>query len=107
MAEEKRAEGAQEADAGGGKGGKMKLVIILVLVLVLAGSGAGAYFFKEKIPFKRPVLLIIGSEDQGVGSLLKKSVDTLVKIPMKGELDSLNASAAAAIALFEIARRRN
>ncbi len=74
--------------------------------LVVALDMEGTSLYKEKIPFKRPLLLIVGSEEQGVHSILKKQCDYLIKIPMKGNLDSLNASAAAAIALFEIARRK-
>lgn len=74
--------------------------------LIAALDMEGTSIYKEKIPFKRPVLLIIGSEDQGVHPILRKQCDYLLKIPMKGTLDSLNASAAAAVALFEIARRR-
>lgn len=51
MAEEKREESTQEAEAASETGGKMKLIIILALVMLLAGSGAGAYFYREKIPF--------------------------------------------------------
>jgi 23S rRNA (guanosine2251-2'-O)-methyltransferase len=74
--------------------------------IVAALDMEGTSIYKEKIPFKRPILLIIGSEDQGIHSILKKQCDYLLKIPMHGVLDSLNASAAAAVALFEIARRR-
>jgi 23S rRNA (guanosine2251-2'-O)-methyltransferase len=66
----------------------------------------GSPLYKAKIPWKRPVLLLVGAEDQGVSAILKKHVDLTVKIPMKGILDSLNASVAAALALFEIARNR-
>lgn len=67
---------------------------------------AGSPLYKAKIPWKRPVLLMVGAEDQGVSAILKKNADMCVRIPMKGVLDSLNASVAAALALFEIARNR-
>lgn len=74
---------------------------------VVALDMEGTSIYKEKIPFKRPILLIVGSEDQGVHSILKKQCDCLLKIPMKGNLNSLNASSATAVALFEITRRRS
>jgi len=66
----------------------------------------GSPLYKAKIPWKRPILLMVGAEDQGVSAILKRNADMCVRIPMKGVLDSLNASVAAALALFEIARNR-
>ena len=56
--------------------------------------------------FNTPVALIIGGEGKGVRPLLKKNCDFTVSIPMAGELDSLNASTAAAIVFYEIQRQR-
>jgi 23S rRNA (guanosine2251-2'-O)-methyltransferase len=56
--------------------------------------------------FRVPVCLVIGNEEKGVRPLVKKHCDGLVSIPMAGRLDSLNASVAAGVALFEIARQR-
>ena len=53
-----------------------------------------------------PVVLVIGSEGQGLARLTAERVDARVAIPMAGRLQSLNASAAAAVALFEVRRRR-
>ena len=53
-----------------------------------------------------PIGLVIGNEGNGVGRLVKESCDFTVGIPMKGEIDSLNASVAAGIALFESVRQR-
>jgi len=56
--------------------------------------------------FNTPVALIIGGEEKGVRPILKKSCDFTVSIPMAGELDSLNASTAAAIVFYEINKQR-
>jgi 23S rRNA (guanosine2251-2'-O)-methyltransferase len=54
----------------------------------------------------RRLALVLGSEGQGVRELVKKTADFVVGIPMYGRVASLNVSVAAAIALFELARRR-
>ena len=54
-----------------------------------------------------PVALIIGSENKGIRPAIKKHCDVMVKIPMKGKTESLNASVSAGIMLFEIARQRD
>lgn len=53
-----------------------------------------------------PIGLIIGSEGEGVGRLVKKSCDFTAAIPMKGDIDSLNASVAAGVLAYEIVRQR-
>ncbi len=54
-----------------------------------------------KADFKGAIGLVIGSEGKGISELVKKNCDFLVSIPMKGKIDSLNASVAAAILLYE------
>ena len=54
----------------------------------------------------RKLALIVGSEGKGVREIVKKGADFVVNIPMRGKVGSLNVSVAAAVALFEIARRR-
>jgi 23S rRNA (guanosine2251-2'-O)-methyltransferase len=56
--------------------------------------------------FSVPACLVIGNEEKGLRPLVKKHCDMLVTIPMQGKLDSLNASVAAGVILFEIARQR-
>ena len=55
---------------------------------------------------KGPAAIVIGSEGDGMGRLVAETCDFKVSIPMKGKLNSLNASAAAAILLYEAVRQR-
>ncbi len=55
---------------------------------------------------KGPIGLVIGSEGDGVGRLVKEKCDMVASIPMKGDIDSLNASVAAGILSYEIVRQR-
>ena len=55
---------------------------------------------------KGPAAIVIGSEGDGMGRLVAETCDFKVRIPMKGKLNSLNASAAAAILLYEAVRQR-
>lgn len=54
-----------------------------------------------------PLAIIIGSEGKGMRKTVRENCDILVTIPMKGKINSLNASVAAGILLFEILRQRN
>ena len=51
--------------------------------------------------------LVIGSEGEGISRLVKEKCDFLVEIPMFGDVNSLNASVAAAVLMYEVVRRRN
>ena len=53
-----------------------------------------------------PAAVVIGSEGDGMGHLVRESCDLLVSIPMRGRISSLNASAAAAVLLYEALRQR-
>lgn len=53
-----------------------------------------------------PIGLVIGNEGEGVSRLVKEHCDLTASIPMKGDIDSLNASAAAAVLAYEIVRQR-
>ena len=55
---------------------------------------------------KGPAAIVIGSEGAGLGRLVKESCDFTVSIPMLGRINSLNASAAAAVLLYEAVRQR-
>lgn len=53
-----------------------------------------------------PMALMLGSEEDGISENLLRSADVLVKIPMRGKINSLNVSVAAGIAIFEALRQR-
>ena len=53
-----------------------------------------------------PIGLVIGNEGEGVSSLVKEACDFTASIPMKGDIDSLNASVAAGVLAYEIVRQR-
>jgi len=54
-----------------------------------------------------PIALVIGGEERGMRALTKSRCDLTVRIPARGQVASLNASAAAAVCLFEVARQRS
>ncbi|MCB0723263.1 MAG: 23S rRNA (guanosine(2251)-2'-O)-methyltransferase RlmB [Ignavibacteriae bacterium] len=56
---------------------------------------------------KMPLGLVIGSEGTGMRDLIRKNCDLLLRIPMAGKLDSLNASVSAGVFLYEIFRQKN
>ena len=57
--------------------------------------------------FTGPVALVIGSEGSGVGRLVKEKSDFVISLPMKGRINSLNASVAAGILCYEVSRQRS
>jgi 23S rRNA (guanosine2251-2'-O)-methyltransferase len=59
------------------------------------------------INFNGPIVLVIGSEGEGLGMLTQRSCDVLVSIPLQGKTPSLNASVAAGMALYEVYRQRS
>ncbi|HOJ10554.1 MAG TPA: 23S rRNA (guanosine(2251)-2'-O)-methyltransferase RlmB [Clostridiales bacterium] len=61
----------------------------------------------QKSDLKGPIALVIGSEGEGLGRLVKEKCDFIVNIPMKGKISSLNASVAAAIVMYEVLRQRD
>jgi len=56
---------------------------------------------------KGSIGLVIGSEGDGMGRLVRESCDFVISLPMKGRLNSLNASTAAAVTMYEILRQRS
>ena len=66
-------------------------------------DGESLYFDAD---LNRPVVVVIGAEGKGLGRLVKENCDMLVRIPMQGGVNSLNASAAGAILMYEVVRQR-
>ena len=54
-----------------------------------------------------PIVLVIGAEGRGLGRLVKQKCDDVVSIPMNGGVNSLNASAAGAVLMYEVVRQRH
>ena len=54
-----------------------------------------------------PVALVVGSEGKGLSDLVRKNCDAIISLPMFGKTNSLNASNAAAIAMYEILRQKD
>lgn len=61
----------------------------------------------REVDFSGPVALVIGSEGNGVSRLVKEKSDFIVSLPMKGKINSLNASVAAGILIYEVAAQRD
>ena len=53
-----------------------------------------------------PIGLVVGNEGEGVSRLVKETCDFTASIPMKGQIDSLNASVACGVAVYEAVRQR-
>ena len=60
----------------------------------------------EKVDFDLPVAIVIGNEGKGIGNLTAKKCDRIVSLPMMGKINSLNASVAAGILMYEAVRKR-
>ncbi len=72
----------------------------------IAGTDLSAEKYHYESDLKGPIAVVIGSEGEGISRLTREKCDFLVKIPMLGEIQSLNASVAAGVLLYEIVRQR-
>ena len=70
------------------------------------GTAAEGSVPMYKADLTGPAAIVIGNEGDGMSPLVRKNCDMLVHIPMKGQISSLNASAAASILLYEAVRQR-
>ena len=65
---------------------------------------AKTYYYNQDL--KGPIAIIIGSEGFGMSRLVKENCDFLVKIPMYGKINSLNASVSAGIVIYEAVKQK-
>lgn len=72
---------------------------------VIGTDMSGTHTYTSAL-YDRPVLLIIGGEGEGMRSSIRNACDAIITIPMSGKINSLNASVAAGVILFEISRQR-
>jgi 23S rRNA (guanosine2251-2'-O)-methyltransferase len=73
---------------------------------VYGAEGTAEKHYTDNI-YDNPVCLVVGSEDKGIRPVVRKECDFLIKIPMAGKTESLNASVAGGIILFEILKQRS
>lgn len=73
---------------------------------IIAVSEKGSEFYTQT-DLTGPVALILGSEENGISQHLLKMADHICKIPLLGEISSLNVSVAAGIFMYEVVRQRN
>ena len=74
------------------------------IALLAAHLDGDKNYYSENL--KRPMALMIGNEGNGLTKALTDKADVLVKIPMEGQLESLNAAVSTAIILYEAYRQR-
>jgi 23S rRNA (guanosine2251-2'-O)-methyltransferase len=72
-------------------------------VVGLAGDGEKMY---SQVDYTVPVAFVVGNEGRGIRRLVKEHCDHLVRIPLFGKVESLNASVAGALGMFEVVRQR-
>jgi 23S rRNA (guanosine2251-2'-O)-methyltransferase len=71
------------------------------------GAGAGSGERLDRVDLRGPIALVVGAEGKGMREAVARRCDGLFHIPQRGVVSSLNASVAAAIALYEAARQRS
>lgn len=69
-----------------------------------SGNGKDSY---DKYDYKENIVLVIGAEGDGMSRLVEKNCDFVVTLPLKGKINSLNASVAAGILIYEVLEKRN
>lgn len=72
----------------------------------IVGTDAAAKQLFTEVDYKMPICLVIGSEGKGISKLIREKCDFMIKLPMKGHVNSLNASVAASIMMYEVYRNR-
>ena len=74
-----------------------------IWVVGLAGEAQTVY---TKAKLTGPMALVVGNEGKGISRLVREHCDLLIKLPMRGDINSLNAAVAGSIALYEVLRQR-
>lgn len=72
----------------------------------VSGADVAAKQSMYQSDFKIPTAIVIGNEAKGMGRLIKERCDFLIQLPMFGEINSLNASVAASVLMYEVVRQR-
>jgi len=72
----------------------------------VVGADAESPKLAWEVKLDGPLVVIIGGEDKGIGRLIRENCDYLVRLPMGGKVNSLNASVAAGIMLYEISKQK-
>ena len=75
--------------------------------LRILGAEAGAPLTAHEADMRGPLAIVVGSEGQGLGPAVRSRCDVLVRIPLRGAIDSLNAAVAGSILLFEADAQRH
>jgi 23S rRNA (guanosine2251-2'-O)-methyltransferase len=75
-------------------------------LLVVGLAGGGSLDLMDLEAATEPIVLVVGSEGKGLSRLVQERCDLVVRIPITSATESLNASVAAGVALYEVARRR-
>ncbi|MDP5276862.1 23S rRNA (guanosine(2251)-2'-O)-methyltransferase RlmB [Chengkuizengella axinellae] len=73
----------------------------------IAGADVSAEQNIYRTDFTLPIGIVIGNEHKGIGRLIKEKCDFLIKLPMFGRINSLNASVAAGVIMYEVVRQRH
>ncbi len=76
-------------------------------LLVIGLAGGGTVDLSELEAATEPIVLVVGSEGKGLTRLVQERCDLVVRIPIAASTESLNASVAAGVALYEVSRRRS
>jgi len=74
--------------------------------LRVVGTDAGASLSYREADFRGPLVLVVGSEGRGLAPPIRRRCDLLVRIPMRGRIESLNAAVAGSVLVFEAAAQR-
>ncbi|TDT51267.1 23S rRNA (guanosine(2251)-2'-O)-methyltransferase RlmB [Fonticella tunisiensis] len=74
-------------------------------IWVMGADMDGSIVYESNM--KGPIALVIGSEGRGISRLVRENCDMIVSVPVKGQINSLNASVAAGIIMYEVVRQRS